>query len=164
VGGLHRGDRGGEGPPAGQVALVDTDVLSLLLKDRPGADRFRPLLPTRLAIAFVTAAELRFGAAKAGWGAKRLVQLEAALTDLLIIHTDEDLTRTYARLRAEAVRLGHPLGHAPNANDLWIAACAVHYRLPLVTRNVRHFEGLPGLEIVVAGSIDRWTAGPVGRA
>jgi predicted nucleic acid-binding protein len=150
VGGLRRGDRGDEGPPAGPVALVDTDVLSLLIEDRPGADRFRPLVPARLAIAFVTAAELRFGAAKAGWGAKRLVQQEAALADLVIIHSDEGLVRTYAWLRAEAVRLGHPLGHRANASDLWIAACAVHHQLPLVTGNVRHFDGLlPWLTLLV---------------
>ena len=51
------------------------------------------------------------------------------------------------------MRLGHPLGHRANANDLWIAACAVHYRLPLVTGNVRHFDGLPGLELLVPDGV-----------
>ena len=107
-------------------------------------------MPARLAIAFVTAAELRFGAAKANWGGKRLVQQETALADLVVIHSDEGLIRTYAWLRAEAVRLGHPLGHRANANDLWIAACAVHHRLLLVTANIRHFDGLrPWLRLLV---------------
>ena len=153
MGGIRGSDRGGEGPPAGRVVLVDTDVVSLLLEDRPGADRFRPLVPARLAIAFVTAAELRFGAAKAGWGAKRLDQLETALTDVLIIHSDEGLIRTHAWLRAEAVRLGHPLGHRANASDLWVAACAIHYQLPLVTGNVRHFDGLPWLTLLVPDGV-----------
>jgi tRNA(fMet)-specific endonuclease VapC len=110
-------------------------------------------MPARLAIAFVTAAELRFGAAKADWGDRRLAQLEKALDDVVIIHSDEHLVRTYAWLRAAAVRLGHPLGHRANANDLWIAACAVHYRLPLVTGNVRHFAGLPGLQLLAPAGV-----------
>lgn len=150
MGGIRRGGRGGEGPPAAPLALVDTDVLSLLIEGRPGAELYRPLVPARSAIAFITAAELRFGAANAGWGAKRLIQQEAALADLLIIHSDEGLVRTYAWLRAEAVRLGHPLGHRANASDLWIAACAVHHHLPLLTGNVRHFDGLlPWLRLLV---------------
>ncbi len=48
----------------------------------------------------------------------------------------------------ELCGLGHPLGQQVHANDLWIAACAVHYGLPLVTGNGRHFAGLPGLEVV----------------
>lgn len=152
MGGVRRGAGGGAGAPDAPLALIDTDVLSLLIEDRPGAELFRPLLPARLAVAFVTSAELRFGAAKANWGAKRLVQQEAALADLVVIHSDDGLVRTYARLWAEAVRLGHPLAHRANANDLWIAACAVHHRLPLVTANIRHFAGLPGLKVVVGPS------------
>jgi hypothetical protein len=30
----------------------------------------------------------------------------------------------------------------------WIAACAVRYGIPLVTHNRRHFEGIPGLEMI----------------
>ncbi len=33
-------------------------------------------------------------------------------------------------------------------NDLWIAATAIAYGLPLVTSNERHFQRVPGLEIV----------------
>jgi predicted nucleic acid-binding protein len=47
-----------------------------------------------------------------------------------------------------ASRLGHPLAHRANANDLWIAACAVHYRLPLVTGNLRHFADLRDLVVL----------------
>jgi len=91
---------------------------------------------------------LLFGAAKAQWGPDRLLHLESALAGMTILLPDEGLVRVCALVRAEAFRRGHPLGHRANANDLWIAACAVRYGLPLVTGNLRHFAGLPGLTVL----------------
>lgn len=34
------------------------------------------------------------------------------------------------------------------ANDLWIAAAGLAHQVPVVTRNARHFERVPGLEVV----------------
>lgn len=39
-------------------------------------------------------------------------------------------------------------GSLIGTNDLWIAATALVYGMPLVTRNVEHFERVPGLELV----------------
>lgn len=147
MGDLHRGDRGGEGPTAGRVVL-DTDVFSYLYERRPEGERFRPLVGAEPAIAFATAAELLFGAAKAAWGPDRLLRLESALAGVTILHPDEGLVRVCALVRAAAFRRGHPLGHQVNGNDLWIAACAVRYGLPLVTGNMRHFAGLPKLTVL----------------
>jgi predicted nucleic acid-binding protein len=33
------------------------------------------------------------------------------------------------------------------ANDLWIAATALAYRMPIVTNNVVHYRRVPGLNI-----------------
>jgi len=57
--------------------------------------------------------------------------------------------------RAGASRAAHrcsrdPLAHRENSNDLWIAACAVHYEAPLLTGNVRHFLDVPGLDVLGA--------------
>ena len=34
------------------------------------------------------------------------------------------------------------------ANDLWIAAAGLAYRMPVVSRNTRHFSRVPGLEVI----------------
>jgi tRNA(fMet)-specific endonuclease VapC len=34
------------------------------------------------------------------------------------------------------------------ANDLWIAATALAHRMPLVTRNLKHFKRVPGLDVL----------------
>jgi len=33
-------------------------------------------------------------------------------------------------------------------NDIWIGSVAVALRKPLLSRNRRHFESIPGLEVV----------------
>ncbi|MFL6128560.1 MAG: hypothetical protein ACJ73E_05795 [Mycobacteriales bacterium] len=87
-------------------------------------------------------------AAASGWPRRSPGWCEAALAETTILLPDEALLRTCAWLRAEAARVGHPLAHRSNANDVWIAASAAHHRLPLVTGNVRHFAGLPELVVV----------------
>lgn len=39
-------------------------------------------------------------------------------------------------------------GRSMADHDLWIAATALDLRRPLVTKNIRHFAGVPGLEVV----------------
>ncbi len=34
------------------------------------------------------------------------------------------------------------------ANDLWIAAAALAYDVPVVTRNTRHYQRVPGLTVI----------------
>lgn len=147
MGAVHRGDRRGEGPASRRVVL-DTDVFSFLYENRPEADRFRPLIGASLAVAFPTVAELYFGALNAGWGSRRICRLEGSLRTVRVLFPDDILIRVCGELRAEARRLGHPLGHEANANDLWIAACAIHFGAPLVTGNVRHFVGFPRLTVL----------------
>jgi predicted nucleic acid-binding protein len=36
-------------------------------------------------------------------------------------------------------------------NDLWIGACAIAMDKPLLTRNKRHFQAMPGLRLIEIG-------------
>ena len=132
--------------------LLDTNVFSFLLPFRPdtraelyrrhveGANRFA-------VISFVTVAELYVLAERRKWGRPRVRDLEAHLSAAVVVPYDVDICRTYARLKTS---LRNPSGSARviESNDLWIAACAVRHAIPLITHNRRHFEGIPGLNIV----------------
>ncbi len=61
-------------------------------------------------ISFVTVAELRYGAALAAWGERRLAQLEARITVAEIVWAGEGLVDAYVALRHESIVAGHPLG------------------------------------------------------
>ena len=129
--------------------VLDTDVFSYLADERSRAGTFAGhLYGLRTVLAFPTVAELHYGARRAKWGESRIRRLERDIARHGLLLPTEGSLRLCGRLRAEAVALGHPLGQPQHANDLWIAACAVHYDVPLLTGNERHFEGLPGLRVI----------------
>lgn len=95
-------------------------------------------------LAAQTVAELRFGALWAGWGPARKAELEDRLARARVVPVDEDLVWEVAQLRVACRRAGHALADDRHANDLWIAATAVRYQLPLIAHD-GVFRNTPGL-------------------
>lgn len=125
--------------------ILDTDIVSYLMKGGPPAEAYAPHIEGRLlAIAFITVGEMYYGAEKANWGEKKRKELETTLRNFVVIPYDHEIARCYGRLVAERTRAGNPI--APN--DAWIAACTVRHGVPLVTHNSRHFEGINGIELI----------------
>jgi predicted nucleic acid-binding protein len=67
------------------------------------------------------------------------------LEPFTVIEIGEQIAWTASRLSRDLDRRGLPIGD----NDIWIAATALAYRLPLVSRNGRHFARVPGLRVEV---------------
>ena len=127
--------------------MLDTDISSYIIKRRPATllERFEKQAEM-LSVSVMTAAELRFGAEKAG--RPKLVELvEAYLERLAILDWTNEVSGHYARIRSELERSGEPIGNM----DLLIAAHAVSQRMILVTNNLKHFSNVPGLKVEVWG-------------
>ena len=77
----------------------------------------------------------RFGALRAGWGAKRRKDLEATIGEAKIVWPGHGLTHEYAALRAECLAAGHGLAEKANEADRWIAATARFVGVPLVSHD-----------------------------
>ena len=126
--------------------VIDTDVFSADLV--PGsrlAERYAPIITGRPAfIAFQTAAELRYGAIRRGWGEARMVKLEAKMQRIEVVQTGPELVAIYAKLRADCEAAGHALAHEEHTADRWIAAVALRLGIPLVS-NDGIFKAAPGL-------------------
>lgn len=58
------------------------------------------------------------------------------------------ITESVARLHAAIWAQLEAAGEIIAAHDLWIAATSLTHGLTLVTRNVRDFERVPGLEVL----------------
>ena len=59
-----------------------------------------------------------------------------------------DVTADVSRLYATIARFLRETGHIIGTNDLWIACTARAARIPIVTRNVEHFQRVPDLAVV----------------
>lgn len=127
------------------ATVVDTDVVSYVFKDDTRAALYRPHLANQIAtISFMTLAELERWTLSSNWGARRREQLERHLRRYLVQHSSAELCRAWAETMDASRRAGKPLSVA----DAWIAATALHLRLPLVTHNRDHFIGIAGLTVI----------------
>jgi predicted nucleic acid-binding protein len=130
--------------------VVDTGVFGADLSEssKPLADLYSTLLDGRnILISFATVAELRYGALRAGWGAKRRNDLEDTIGTAKIVWPGHDLTHAYASLRAECLAVGHGLAEKSNEADRWIAATARFVGIPLVSHD-GVFVNTPGLDLL----------------
>jgi predicted nucleic acid-binding protein len=131
--------------------LFDTDVLSRLAKRRPPGELKARLEATPIASQFTSAvnvAEIYHGIFRLGGdGGPKDILLAffegQVFPRLTILPFDVDDARAYGRLKAALERRGRPRFEP----DLQIAAIALRHRLTVVTGNVRHFEGIPGLRV-----------------
>jgi predicted nucleic acid-binding protein len=130
------------------TVLVDTNVFTARL--RPGSPLLllysKHLVGQRLAVAPQTVAEARYGAFVAGWGGPRLAKLDRLIVRARILPVDIETVNTVARLRNDCRIAGHPLHQKHHNGDLWVAATAVRWKIPLVAHDGVFF-GCPGLDL-----------------
>jgi tRNA(fMet)-specific endonuclease VapC len=125
--------------------IVDTDVVSFLLKGDTRAQLYRPHLQDKtLALSFMTVAELYQWAYVRNWGERKLTRLEERLHRYVIVPFDNELCKQWASICVQRQRLGRPI----SVQDAWIAATALRHNCPLVTHNGDDFAGIAGLEVI----------------
>lgn len=126
---------------ANRLLIVDTDlVIDFLRGSGPGADLVEASLRSReLRLSAVTAFELRLGTdflrRRRGIEAllrRRTLPLDAAAAVLA--------GEIYAQLERS--------GDSISVQDALIAGICRRFDLPLATRNVRHFQRVPGLQLI----------------
>ena len=129
------------------VILLDANVFSYVLRGHAlGALYDQHLQGNQQTLCFAVVAELLQGAKRKAWGPKSIAKLEQAMKNLTILPYDVGVVRTWADLHDAT----NPDGSSRTFenNDRWIAACAIHHGITLVTHNRRHFEGIPGLKLI----------------
>jgi tRNA(fMet)-specific endonuclease VapC len=93
-------------------------------------------------VSIVTVGELEYGAANSARveaNRQRLVRALAAFTRITL---DETTARIYGQIMVTLKKKGRPIP----TNDVWIAALALQYSLPLLTRD-RHFREVEGVDV-----------------
>lgn len=126
------------------VVVVDTSVVSIIFNNDERSGYYEAQLEgKRLFISFQTLEELRFGAFKNGWTARRTNELERHLESYEIVWVDRELVETCARLRSDREKAGRKL----NTADAWIAATALRLKCPLAADD-GDFADIPDLQLI----------------
>jgi tRNA(fMet)-specific endonuclease VapC len=124
--------------------MLDTNIVSDIIRNPAGksAARLRAVGDYGLAVSIITAAELRFGAAKSG-SPRLLSRVETLLQTLDVLPFDVPADAEYASVRVELETAGKPIG----PNDLLIAAHARSLGATIVTANTAEFSRVRGLNV-----------------
>jgi len=127
--------------------LLDTNILSEVMRPRPSPAVIARLLQftsRSLLASEITRFELRFGAALRPDAPAFLARLQRDVLALVTwLPVNEAVSTRAGDIAAAQRRAGRPCG----ALDPLIAATALAQGVPLVTRNVQHFEHIAGLEV-----------------
>jgi tRNA(fMet)-specific endonuclease VapC len=132
------------------VIHLDTSFLVDLLREQrkgqvgPAGTLLMELESEELGISVHVACELFAGAELATDPRKERRTVEAVCAGLRVAVPGEDFPPSYGKLLAHLRRSGAAI----DTMDLLIATAALRDEAPLVTRNTRHFSGIPGLDLI----------------
>ncbi|AIF82353.1 putative nucleic acid-binding protein, contains PIN domain [Candidatus Nitrososphaera evergladensis SR1] len=129
------------------MVCFDTDFLIAFLQKDPDAIKKLEDIQvgdgdTAAITTTVNAAELWKGAYRSKDGQKEAAKVKRLLDLLELITLDRESARMVGELDATTIK-SKPIGET----DLLIASIALSNKQPLVTKNRKHFERVPGLQV-----------------
>ena len=125
------------------MILFDTDICVELLRGNRDLAEQRKTYDEPVAVSFMTAAELYYGAYKSSNVARNGTVVEQFLMTVEVIESDRQIARRVGIVKADLTNRGATVTDA----DLLIAATTMERCSFLVTGNIRHFQMIDGLEM-----------------
>jgi predicted nucleic acid-binding protein len=118
-----------------EYVVLDTDVASLVFRQRLPAVMAALLAGKTWCLTFVTVGEMIQWSERRAWSPRKRAALSLWLSELVMIEAGWEAARTWGRIYADGQRRGrtYPL------NDSWTAACCLTKGLPLATLNTKDF-------------------------
>ena len=128
--------------------VLDTNVLSELVKPRPNASVAQMILDAPMGSLFasaITRYELRYGALRHPKPEHIWARIQALILPMPTwLPVTAEISERTAAVAATLAHLGRPIG----AFDPFIAASALILGCPVVTHNTRHFGAVEGLQVI----------------
>lgn len=122
------------------MVIFDTNILIELYRGNAKVKEEIELLDsTVFYISSITAAEFMVGARDKA----DLKKIEKQLSKYTLIPINTDISEIFIDLFKSLT-----LSHRPGIADTLIAATAIYYHIPLYTYNKKHFQFIPGIQLV----------------
>ena len=125
------------------MILLDTDICIELLRGNFNVIERRQGYDEKVAISFMTVAELFYGTEKSNNKGKNTNLIEEFFLTVDIIHSDLEILIKFGKLKALFGKAGNILSGA----DIFIAATAIVKCNMLITGNINHFKRIEELRI-----------------
>ena len=119
--------------------ILDTNALSAWADGQP---KIKPVLisATKLVVPAVVLGEFDFGIRQSRHYRHYTGWLERSLRHAEIAAVDEETAKLYGQIRLELKKAGTPIP----LNDAWIAAAALQFELPVLSRDA-HFDAVASI-------------------
>lgn len=126
----------------GNKVLLDTNIVIELFK---GDQKILAFLDEQqnVFIAAAVLAELYLGAYRSANEQKHIDQIRTFLLQCTVLSADQATAESCAKVKAALLKKGKPIPE----NDIWIAATALQYNLPLYTHD-KHFSEVDNIVLV----------------
>lgn len=127
------------------MLVLDSNTISYYFRGNPEVvPRLQALRPADLGVPAIVEYELRYGLMRLpeAAAAPRLAALAQLLRPMQMLPFDSECAAHAARIRAALEAAGAPIG----PHDTLTAATALRHQATLVTRNVREFSRVPGMQ------------------
>lgn len=129
-----------------RLACLETDFLvALIRKDERAIEKLKKLVESgeRLTTTPINASELFKGAYMSKNVKENLKKVRGVLSRLDILDFNLAASDIYGKISSELERKGEPIGEM----DTLIASIALAHNERIVTRNVKHYSRVKGLEV-----------------
>jgi tRNA(fMet)-specific endonuclease VapC len=129
------------------MLVLDSNTISYYFRGDPQVvPKLQAVRPADLGVPAIVEYELRYGLLRLPQeaAAPRLEALAQLLRPMQMLPFDAECAGHAARIRATLESAGTPIG----PHDTLIAATALRHQASLVTRNVREFARVPGLQVL----------------
>ena len=127
------------------MLILDSNTISYYFRGDPQVvPRLQAVRPADIGVPAIVEYELRYGLLRmpAVAAAPRLAALAQLLRPMQLLPFDSECAAQAARIRVELEAAGTPIG----PHDTLIAATALRHQATMVTRNVREFSRVQGLQ------------------
>jgi len=123
------------------MVVVDADVMIEVLRKNPAVASYlrNDIGAFNIVLSAVTIAEIQQGATNK----ESLQQINRLLKQYIILPIDHHVSNLFSNLVQKYV-----LSHDTDIADTFVAATALHYQLPLLTMNNKHYKHIPNLQLI----------------
>ena len=123
------------------MVAVDADVIIEVLRKNPAVASYlrNDIGAFNIVLSAITIAEIQQGAINK----ENFQQINRLLKQYIVLPIDHHISNIFSSLVQRYV-----LSHDTDLGDTFVAATALHYQLPLLTMNYKHYKHIPNLQLI----------------